>query len=138
MESMNSEDRIIREANELPSIGHRVVHRGELFQEPALIADQGIAIIGGPIPLAPRHDPSDLLCIEVRRERSPTVPQPTVLDTVFQKMLPASTGTPCRRISLKGTGREKRYHGFPNDPPPRYRAIASASRLGRLYSGVSC
>lgn len=88
MESVNREDRIVRDGSELLGIGHRVVHGGELFHEPTLIDEHVIAAIRGLIPLAPLHNPSNLFGIEVMRERYPRVPQVAVFDTAFHQTLP--------------------------------------------------
>jgi len=88
MESVNQQDRIIRDASELLGIGHRVVHGGDLFREPAMIDDDVISAIRGLVPLAPLHNPSNLLGIEVMRERYPRVPQVAVFDTAFHQTLP--------------------------------------------------
>jgi acetate kinase len=88
MMEMNKDDRIIRDEAELFALGHRVVHGGELFREPALIDDAVVAAIRSLIPLAPLHNPSNLLGIEAGRERFPTVPQVAVFDTAFHHTLP--------------------------------------------------
>ncbi len=88
MAEVNREDRIIQGESELLGIGHRVVHGGELFREPTLIDDQVVATIRSLIPLAPLHNPSNLLGIEVARTRVPDVPQVAVFDTAFHQTLP--------------------------------------------------
>jgi len=91
MAQVNREDRIIKDESELFGIGHRVVHGGELFSEPALIDDQVIADIRSLTPLAPLHNPSNLLGIELARTRFPGVPQVAVFDTAFHQTLPPHT-----------------------------------------------
>ena len=73
---------------DLFGIGHRVVHGGEVFQEPTLIDDRVIAAIREMIPLAPLHNPANLIGIEVARERRPDVPQVAVFDTAFHQSMP--------------------------------------------------
>jgi len=85
---MNADDRIIKDDSELFGIGHRVVHGGELFSKPTLIHNKVIAAIRKLIPLAPLHNPHNLLGIEVARKRSPDVPQVAVFDTAFHQTLP--------------------------------------------------
>jgi acetate kinase len=84
----NADDRIIKDDSELFGIGHRVVHGGELFSKPAIIDDKVIAAIRKLIPLAPLHNPHNLLGIEVARKRSPDVHQVAVFDTAFHQTLP--------------------------------------------------
>jgi len=88
MADMNRENRIIRDDAELFCIGHRVVHGGELFREPAVIDDEIAAAIRSLIPLAPLHNPSNLLGIEAARIRFPGIPQVAVFDTAFHQTLP--------------------------------------------------
>ena len=49
----------------LGAIGHRVVHGGERFREPALIDADVVAAIRDMSPLAPLHNPPNLAGIEV-------------------------------------------------------------------------
>ena len=88
MADVNRDDRIIRDDAELFCVGHRVVHGGELFREPAVIDDGVIDAIRGLIPLAPLHNPSNILGIEAARMRFPGVPQVAVFDTAFHQTLP--------------------------------------------------
>jgi acetate kinase len=88
MVNVNREDRIITDDAELIGIGHRVVHGGETFREPVLIDAGVIAAIRKLVPLAPLHNPSNLLGIEAARKRFPGVPQVAVFDTAFHQTLP--------------------------------------------------
>ncbi|MCU7958633.1 MAG: acetate kinase [gamma proteobacterium symbiont of Bathyaustriella thionipta] len=73
----------------LYAIGHRVVHGGERFRQPALIDSDVIEGIRDMIPLAPLHNPANLTGIEVTRRQMPDVPQIAVFDTAFHHTLPA-------------------------------------------------
>jgi acetate kinase len=73
----------------LDAIGHRVVHGGEQFQAPALVTDAVLEGIRRALPLAPLHNPANLLGIEVAREFAPGVPQVAVFDTAFHQSMPA-------------------------------------------------
>jgi acetate kinase len=88
IERMNEKDPLLRTEAGFLGMGHRVVHGGDLFREPAMINDEVIAAIRRLIPLAPLHNPSNLLGIEVVRERFPRVPQVAVFDTAFHQTLP--------------------------------------------------
>jgi len=76
------------EKRDLFGIGHRVVHGGEIFREPTLIDDRAIRAIKKMIPLAPLHNPANLVGIEVARQRRPDVPQVAVFDTAFHQSMP--------------------------------------------------
>jgi acetate kinase len=88
MAYVNRENRIIEDEAELFGVGHRVVHGGEVFREPTVIDDEVVDAIRRLIPLAPLHNPSNLLGIEIARTRFASVPQVAVFDTAFHQTLP--------------------------------------------------
>jgi acetate kinase len=73
----------------LAGIGHRVVHGGERFSAPARIDDEVIAAIREQVPLAPLHNPSNLLGIQIARAAFPKAPQVAVFDTAFHRTMPS-------------------------------------------------
>ena len=73
----------------LAGIGHRVVHGGESFREPAMIDPDVVATIRAMSPLAPLHNPPNLTGIEVCLEQFPELPQVAVFDTAFHQSMPA-------------------------------------------------
>ena len=79
---------VIRNAGDLLGIGHRVVHGGDAFQAPVLIDENVLQKIRELIPLAPLHNPANLLGIEAARQVFPGVPQVAVFDTAFHQTLP--------------------------------------------------
>ncbi len=78
----------IRQLADLDAIGHRVVHGGECFKQPTLINQQTIEAIEQLIPLAPLHNPANLLGIKMARQYAPDIPQVAVFDTSFHAGLP--------------------------------------------------
>ena len=72
----------------LAGIGHRVVHGGEDFTEPTLIDEKVLAVIRQNVPLAPLHNPANLIGIEVALEAAPNLPQVAVFDTAFHLSIP--------------------------------------------------
>ena len=83
-----SESGALQDTGELSGIGHRVVHGGEEFKEPTLIDKKTIDTIRKLIPLAPLHNPANLLGIEVTMQSAPQVPQVAVFDTAFHQSIP--------------------------------------------------
>ncbi len=79
---------VLSDPSELGAIGHRVVHGGEGFQAATLVTDAVLAGIEACIPLAPLHNPANLLGIQVCRELAPGVPQVAVFDTAFHQTMP--------------------------------------------------
>lgn len=82
----------LQEQGSLPhqpdAIGHRIVHGGEHFTAPALIDDEVVRQIDSCTHLAPLHNPSGLLGVQVARQIFPNTPQVAVFDTSFHQTLP--------------------------------------------------
>jgi acetate kinase len=75
-------------ADQLAGIGHRVVHGGERFSAPALIDHEVVEAIREQVPLAPLHNPANLLGIETALATFPDTPQVAVFDTAFHRTMP--------------------------------------------------
>ena len=88
MAELLRESGTMADSNELRGIGHRVVHGGEAFHEPVLIDKDVIAAVEKLIPLAPLHNPANLMGIRVAMEHVGTVPQVAVFDTAFHQTIP--------------------------------------------------
>ncbi|MFP8875391.1 MAG: acetate kinase [Myxococcota bacterium] len=73
----------------IEAVGHRVVHGGEAFSAPVRIDAEVVAGIQAVSPLAPLHNPANLLGIERLRAALPALPQVAVFDTAFHQTLPA-------------------------------------------------
>jgi len=86
--SLLDEGGVAEDGSELVGIGHRVVHGGEEFRDPCVIDERVIEAIRKLSPLAPLHNPANLLCIEVAMARRPDVPQVAVFDTAFHQSIP--------------------------------------------------
>lgn len=78
---------VIKDKRDIKAVGHRVVHGGEAFHSPTIIDAKVIKAIRENIPLAPLHNPTNLLGIEVAREVFPHCPQVAVFDTAFHQTL---------------------------------------------------
>ncbi|MGH8434558.1 MAG: propionate/acetate kinase, partial [Pseudomonas sp.] len=72
----------------LHGIGHRVVHGGEHFTSARRIDAQVLAAIQATAPLAPLHNPANLLGIEAAIKLYPHLTQVAVFDTAFHQTLP--------------------------------------------------
>ncbi len=74
--------------HDLAVIGHRVVHGGAEFVAPTRVTDHVIDRIRAQVPLAPLHNPANLIGIEVATALQPDVPQVAVFDTAYHAGLP--------------------------------------------------
>jgi acetate kinase len=79
---------VIEDAAEILAVGHRVVHGGEKFHEPVLISDEVIRAIEENIPLAPLHNPANLMGIGVAQILISQAQQVAVFDTAFHQTMP--------------------------------------------------
>lgn len=74
----------------LTAVGHRVVHGGDRFAAPAVIDDEVLVAIRDCVPMAPLHNPANLLGIEVAMQAFPDCPHVAVFDTAFHQTMPES------------------------------------------------
>ncbi len=88
MSELLQESRALLAMDELAGIGHRVVHGGEAFHRPVRINEQVIAAIEELIPLAPLHNPANLMGIQLAMEQTADIPQVAVFDTAFHQSIP--------------------------------------------------
>ena len=130
-----SQTRVLREEAELLGIGHRVVHGGEVFHEPALVDDTVIAAIRELIPLAPLHNPENLLGIEAALERYPHVPQVAVFDTAFHQSIPPQAFHYALPYDFYKTHHVRRY-GF-HGTSHHYVAERAAMHLGKPLEALN-
>ncbi len=126
---------VITGPGEIVAIGHRVVHGGEYFQKPTQIDQSVLDAIQQTIPLAPLHNPANLMGITVARELFPHAPQVAVFDTAFHQTMPAFAyhyALPWSYYEELGV-RRYGFHGTSH----QYVAREAATRLGRPPSEVN-
>ncbi|MBT2549458.1 acetate kinase [Arthrobacter sp. ISL-65] len=90
-EALEQVDAAIHEVlgdRQLDAVGHRVVHGGERFGEPVLIDNEITRAIERLNPLAPLHNPANVLGIRAITKKWPDMPQVAVFDTAFHRSLP--------------------------------------------------
>jgi acetate kinase len=104
---------VIKDPSEITIVGHRVVHGGEKFSEAVVIDDEVLQIIEALSPLAPLHNPVNVLGIKEARRIFPAVPHVAVFDTAFHATLPAYAylyGLPYEYYEKNGV-RRYGFHG---------------------------
>ena len=80
---------VIKSMDEIVAVGHRVVHGGEMFSESVLIDDNVMKGIKDCIPLAPLHNPANIMGIEACKALMPKTPMVAVFDTAFHQSMPS-------------------------------------------------
>ena len=84
----NDETKVIDSIKEIQAIGHRIVHGGEFFKESTIVTKDVIEKIEQLIPLAPLHNPANILGIKICQELMPKVPNVATFDTAFHQTMP--------------------------------------------------
>ena len=79
---------VLADSSEVGMVGHRVVHGGEDFSSTTRITDAVKNKIKELSPLAPLHNPPNLIGIEVAEQIFPNAVQIGVFDTAFHQTLP--------------------------------------------------
>jgi acetate kinase len=124
-----SDSGALPDTRELSCIGHRVVHGGEQFRQPALIDEQVLQQIEATIPLAPLHNPANLLGIQETIRQMGDIPQVAVFDTAFHHTLPDYAYRYALPAGLYTEHGVRRY-GF-HGTSHRYVARQAAQYLGK-------
>jgi len=84
---VNREFGVIKDLSKIYSIGHRVVHGGEYFQDSVVINDDVKGRIRQCFDLAPLHNPPNLIGIEACEKVIKKIPQVAVFDTAFHQTI---------------------------------------------------
>jgi acetate kinase len=84
----NDETKVINSIKEIQAIGHRIVHGGEFFKESTIVTPDVIEKIEQLIPLAPLHNPANIMGIKICQELMPKIPNVAVFDTAFHQTMP--------------------------------------------------
>ena len=82
---------VIASMDEIGAVGHRVVHGGETFADSCVITDDVMAAVKDCIPLAPLHNPANIIGIEACAKLMPNTKQVGVFDTAFHQTMPAAS-----------------------------------------------
>lgn len=79
---------VIKNPDEITAVGHRVVHGGEKFSKTVLITSEVKKVIQELTPLAPLHNPANLIGIDVAEKVFANAKQVAVFDTSFHQSMP--------------------------------------------------
>lgn len=82
------DNKIISSLNDLDGVGHRLVHGADKFSESVIITDEVVEAVKECIPLAPLHNPANLIGVEAFRESLKDTPNVGVFDTAFHQTIP--------------------------------------------------
>ena len=120
---------VISDLGEIGAVGHRVVHGMEYFNKSVLITPEVIEKVKECYPVAPLHNPANIIGIEAVQELMPGTPNVAVFDTAFHQTMPAKAymyALPYEYYEKYGI-RRYGFHGTGH----RTSATAAASRPSR-------
>lgn len=80
---------VIKSMEEIDAVGHRVVHGAEEFASSCLVTDAVLKALEKCTPLAPLHNPPNIIGINACKEAMPATPMVAVFDTAFHQTIPA-------------------------------------------------
>ncbi len=78
---------VIQDLKEIDAAGHRLVHGGEKFSSSVIIDDEVIKAVEECNPLAPLHNPANLIGVRACEAIMPGVPNIGVFDTAFHQTM---------------------------------------------------
>ncbi len=84
----SAEHGVIKNMDEIDAVGHRVVHAGETFACSVMISQAVIDALEECIPLAPLHNPANIVGIRACQKVMPNTPMVGVFDTAFHQTMP--------------------------------------------------
>ena len=80
---------VVGSMKEIDAVGHRVVHGGEAFASSVVITDEVMQAIEECNPLAPLHNPANIIGIKACQALMPDTPMVAVFDTAFHQTMPS-------------------------------------------------
>jgi len=120
---------VIANPGAIDAVGHRLVHGAEQFTESVRIDEAVIRAIEACVPLAPLHNPPNLIGLRAAMALMPGVPQVGVFDTAFHQTMEPRAFLYAVPYDLYETHRIRRY-GF-HGTSHRYVTGAAARFLGK-------
>ena len=79
---------VVKSMDEIDAVGHRLVHGGEKFNKSVIITDELIKEMEVLTPLAPLHNPANLMGVRACQAIMPNTPMVGVFDTAFHQTMP--------------------------------------------------
>ena len=126
---VDADNGVIGSMKEIDAVGHRVVHGGEKFAKSVLITDEVMAAIEECNPLAPLHNPANIIGIKACQAIMPGVPMVAVFDTAFHQTMPAKAYMYALPYEYYENDKVRRY-GF-HGTSHKYVSQRAAAMLGK-------
>lgn len=79
--------KVIKSYDDIDGVGHRLVHGGDKYTESVIIDDDVLNTVEKLVPLAPLHNPANLVGVRSFMEVLPNTPMVAVFDTAFHQTM---------------------------------------------------
>ena len=126
---VDADNGVVASMAEIDAVGHRVVHGGEKFAKSVLITDEVMAAIEECNPLAPLHNPANIIGIKACQDLMPGTPMVAVFDTAFHQTMPEVAYTYALPYEYYEKDAVRRY-GF-HGTSHKYVSQRAAAMLGK-------
>ncbi len=126
---VDAKNGVIGSMKEIDAVGHRVVHGGEKFAKSVLLTDEVMAAIEECNPLAPLHNPANIIGIKACQALMPGTPMVAVFDTAFHQTMPPKAYMYALPYEYYEQDKVRRY-GF-HGTSHKYVAGRAAAMLGK-------
>ncbi len=126
---VDKDNGVIASMKEIDAVGHRVVHGGEKFAKSVRITDEVMATIEECNPLAPLHNPANIIGIRACQQLMPGTPMVAVFDTAFHQTMPPVAYTYALPYEYYEQDKVRRY-GF-HGTSHKYVSQRAAAMLGK-------
>jgi acetate kinase len=125
------------EGAEPVAVGHRVVHGGSKFSQPAIIDTSVLNEIESLSSLAPLHNPGNVAGIRAALDAYPDIPHLAVFDTAFHQTMPPSSYRYAIDAALESEHKIRRYgfHGSSHSFVAR-KAAEFIGKPANEFSGI--
>ena len=136
---VDAKNGVVASMKEIDAVGHRVVHGGEKFAQSVVITDEVMKAIEECNPLAPLHNPANIIGIKACQKLMPGVPMVAVFDTAFHQTMPPVAYTYALPYEYYEKDAVRRY-GF-HGTSHKYVSQRAADMLGKPASElklISC
>ncbi|MCU0291790.1 MAG: acetate kinase [Thermoanaerobaculaceae bacterium] len=127
---------VLASLDEIAAAGHRIVHGGERIKQSVLLCDETLRLIDECTPLAPLHNPANLMGVHAMQALLPTIPNVGVFDTAFHATMPRYAYMYALEYSYyeKHGIRRFGFHGTSH----QYVAMRGAEILGKPPAEFNC
>ena len=136
---VDAKNGVVKSMKEIDAVGHRVVHGGEKFAQSVVITDEVMKAIEECNPLAPLHNPANIIGIKACQKLMHGVPMVAVFDTAFHQTMPPVAYTYALPYEYYEKDAVRRY-GF-HGTSHKYVSQRAADMLGKPASElklISC